>query len=108
MLELMFHFLRPQQVMKSQADKKRRDISSTQDDWVYVKLQPYRQRSLVRRNNENLTPRFYGPYKVVRRIGPSVYELQLPSHSRNHLVFHVSQLKQSYGTHPPVLEMNWR
>ena len=88
--------------MKSQADKKKRNVSFSPGEMVYVKLQPYRQKSLVHRNNEKLAPRFYGSYKVLCRIGSLAYELQLPDYSRIHPVFHVSQLKQSCGSHSPL------
>lgn len=38
-----FHLLRAQNRMKSQADKGRTDRNYEVGDWVYVKLQPYRQ-----------------------------------------------------------------
>ena len=37
-------------------------------DWVYLKIQPYRLKSLARKCNEKLSPRFYGPYKVLEKV----------------------------------------
>lgn len=40
--ELKHNLTRAQQVMKTQADKKRKDVSLEVGDSVVVKLQPYR------------------------------------------------------------------
>ncbi|WOH08030.1 hypothetical protein DCAR_0727466 [Daucus carota subsp. sativus] len=107
--ELHYNLMKAQQVMKRAADAKRRDEEFAVGDSVYLKLQPYRQRSLARRPFEKLSPRFYGPFTVLQRIGKVAYKLDLPQDSRIHSVFHVSQLKKSVGlaqvspTLPPQL-----
>ncbi|KAL9447417.1 hypothetical protein AB3S75_014979 [Citrus x aurantiifolia] len=53
--------------MKSQADQNRREVSFMVGDYVYLKLQPYRQTSMAFRRSMKLAPRFYGPYQIVEK-----------------------------------------
>ena len=45
------------------------------------------------RPSSSLDYRFIGPYKVLKRVGPSAYQLELPEYVRIHNVFHVSRLE---------------
>jgi hypothetical protein len=64
---------------------------------VFLRLHPYRQSSLKKSGAEKLKPRFYGPYRVTKRVGEVAYELELPEGSKIHNVFHVSCLKKALG-----------
>ena len=66
---------------------------------VFLRLQPYKHSSLKVSGAENLKPHFYGPYRVLRRIGEVAYEIELPKNSKIHNVFHVSQLKKALKKH---------
>jgi len=49
------------------------------------------------RSNQNLSPKYFGPYKIIDRCGEVAYKLAIPSSSQIHPVFHVSQLKILVG-----------
>ena len=92
------HLRRTRQRMCNQANQHRTDRTFEPGNWVWVRLQPYRQRTLERRTHQKLGPHFPGPYKVLRRIGAVAYELQLQPTTRVHPVFHVSLLRPFKGT----------
>ena len=54
-------------------------------------------------SHSKLGPRFYGPYKIVKTVGPVSYQLELPARSRIHDVFHVSLLKKYERTPPETV-----
>lgn len=75
-------------------------------DWIYLKLQPYKQTFLALRKTLKLAAKFYGPFRVLERIGSVAYKLDLPPTSAIHIVFHVSLLKQKLGDHVvPIIEL---
>lgn len=78
-------------------DKKHTERSFEVGDWVYLRLQPYRQHSVEKRNFHKLSPRYYGPFQIEQKVGSIAYKLKLPSSARVHPVFHVSLLKGKIG-----------
>jgi hypothetical protein len=70
---------------------------------VFLRLQPYKQMSLKKTKKDNkLSPKYYGPYKVLQNIGTMAYKLEFPASSQVHPVFHVSCLKKGIGDKIPV------
>ncbi|KAA3461860.1 reverse transcriptase [Gossypium australe] len=79
---------------KSYANLKRREIEYAVGDLVFLKVSPWKK--VLRFGwNGKLSPRFIGPYQVLKRIGPVAYQLELPTElSQIHDVFHVSMLRR--------------
>jgi hypothetical protein len=84
--------------MKQQADQGHSEHQFVEGDQVFLHLQPYKKTSLKVEHCQKLSPKFYGPYTILKQVGPVAYQLALPSHSKIHLVFHVSCLKKVIGT----------
>jgi hypothetical protein len=79
---------------KSYADTRRRLLEFKEGDHVYLKVSPIwgMRRFKVK---GKLSPRFIGPFLILKRVGEVAYQLELPDHlSDVHDVFHVSQLKK--------------
>ncbi|KAI3756033.1 hypothetical protein L1987_55845 [Smallanthus sonchifolius] len=87
--------------LRQHANKHRSDRVFKEGSWVYLKLRPYIQSSLRMVGYNKFSPRYYGPYLMVQRIGEAAYKLDLPPDAQLHPVFHVSLLKQA-GTRAPA------
>ncbi|KAL1220367.1 hypothetical protein V5N11_005992 [Cardamine amara subsp. amara] len=100
---LKFHLTRAQNRMKQISDAKRSFREFSIGNYVYLELQPYRQHSLKNRKlPHKLSPRFYGPFRVIDKIGQVAYKLELPPGAAIHNVFHVSQMKLC--PNPPTVQ----
>ena len=74
-------------------------------DQVFLRISPITGVGKVIRSRK-LSPKFIGPYQILRRIGPVAYEITLPPQLANlHSVFHVSQLRKYVPDPSHVLEM---
>lgn len=105
--KLKFHLSRAQHRMKQEADKHRTERPFAVGDWVFVKLQPYRQLSLKDHSFKKLSAKFFGPFQIIARVGSVAYTLDLPSGSKVHPTFHVSQLKRNLATVLLLLPCLW-
>jgi len=89
---------------KSYADKRRRLLEFEAGDHVFLRVTPTAGIGRALKSRK-LTPRFIGPYQIMRRIGPAAYEMALPPHLGNlHNVFHVSQLRKYIADPTHILE----
>jgi hypothetical protein len=75
---------------KSYADPKRKDVSVEVGEHVYLKVSPLRGTKRFHVKGK-LSPRYVGPYPIMKRIGKVAYKLELPLELTGvHPVFHVS------------------
>ncbi|XP_047147131.1 uncharacterized protein LOC124819622 [Vigna umbellata] len=89
----------------SYADKRRRPLEFAAGDQVFLRLNPTTGVGRVVRPKK-LSPKFVGPYQILRKIGPMVYELSLPPQLSNlHPVFHVSQIWKYIADPSHILEL---
>jgi hypothetical protein len=96
------HLARAQNRMNLEADTKRSSRQFQVGESVLLKLQMYVQSLIVIRPCPKLALKYFGPYKIIKRIGTVTYKLELPSTSQVHPVSHVSQLKPFTPDHTPV------
>ncbi|XP_070049780.1 uncharacterized protein [Nicotiana tomentosiformis] len=98
--------LAAQSCQKSYAYNRRRDLKFQVDDWVFLKVSP--MKGVMRFGKKgNLSPRYIGPYKIIRRVVQVAYELDLPSNLESvHLVFHVSMLRKCIGDPANVIPVD--
>nr|GEZ84494.1 putative reverse transcriptase domain-containing protein [Tanacetum cinerariifolium] len=79
---------------KSYADKRRKPLEFSVGDYVLLKVSPWK--GIVRFGKKGkLAPRFVGPFKIIEKVGPVAYQLDLPKKLNGaHDTFHVSNLKK--------------
>ncbi|KAL8098109.1 hypothetical protein AgCh_031030 [Apium graveolens] len=89
---------------KKYADQTRKDREYEVGDSVLLKVSPWK--GVMRFGNKGkLSPRFMGPFEILRRIGPLAYELALPPNLQQvHNVFHVSILRKYHTDARHVIE----
>jgi hypothetical protein len=97
--EEQFHHIREdlrtaQSRQKSYVDTRRRLLEFKEGDHVYLNVSPIRGMRRFKVKGK-LSPRFIGPFLILKRVGEVAYQLVLPDHLADvHDVFHVSQLKK--------------
>ena len=95
------HLMAAQERMKRMADPHRTEREFSVGDWVYLNFN-HTANYLFPWESKKLSPKYFGPFQVIARVGPIAYKLQLLSEARIHPVFHVSSQKKKVGNGVPV------
>ena len=83
------NIVKAQESQKTQADKHRREHDFKEGDQVYLST----KNLTLSTANRKLSPKWVGPFKIIKRIHKDAFRLDLQGKFRIHPVFHSSLLK---------------
>nr|GFA61793.1 putative reverse transcriptase domain-containing protein [Tanacetum cinerariifolium] len=90
---------------RSYANVRRKPLEFQVGDCVMLKVSP-RKGVIQFRIREKLNPRYIGPFKILKRVGPMAYTFELPEELSNvHSTFYVSNLKKCLSDESLVILM---
>src|SRR3954462_3008562 len=78
---------------ETNANKKRRDLQFDIGDQVLLSSSHINLASQSARPTKKLQHRYIGPYRIIQKVSPVTYKLELPDTLKVHPVFHVSLLR---------------
>ncbi|GJR27168.1 hypothetical protein Tco_1103400, partial [Tanacetum coccineum] len=93
-LQIKNHLLAARSRQKSYVDKRLKPLEFEVGDMVLLKVSLWKGDVCFEKRGK-LSPRYIGPFKVLARIGPVAYTLELPEELKGiNSTFHVSNLKK--------------
>nr|GEW50177.1 reverse transcriptase domain-containing protein [Tanacetum cinerariifolium] len=97
------HFARDRQ--RSYTNVRRKPLEFQAGDHVMLKISP--RKGIIRFGKRGkLNPRYIGPFKILKWIGPVAYKLELPEELSNvHNTFYVSNLKKFLSDESLIITM---
>nr|GFA70558.1 putative reverse transcriptase domain-containing protein [Tanacetum cinerariifolium] len=100
------HLLAARSRQKSYADKRAKPLEFEVGDTVLLKVSPWK--GVVRFGKRvKLSPHYNGPFKILARVGPVAYTLELPEELKGiHTTFHVSNLKKCLAEGDVVISLD--
>nr|GEU49948.1 putative reverse transcriptase domain, ribonuclease H-like domain, aspartic peptidase domain protein [Tanacetum cinerariifolium] len=90
---------------RNYANVRRKPLEFQVGDRVMLKVSP--RKGVIRfRKQGKLNPWYIGPFKILKRVGPVAYKLELPGELRNvYNTFHVSNLKRCLSNESLIIPM---
>lgn len=99
MLKLIkYHLHQAQQRMETNTDWYWQELEFQIGDKVCMRLQNYRQHTVLGCKPNKFAPRYVGPYSITHKISSVTYHVDLPAEARIHNVLHISMLKPAVRT----------
>ncbi|GJU16295.1 putative reverse transcriptase domain-containing protein [Tanacetum coccineum] len=91
---------------KSYADRRSKPLEFKVGDMVLLKVSSWKGAVRFGKRGK-LSPRYIGPFKILARVGPVAYTLELPEELKGiHSTFHVSNLKKCLAEGDIVVPMD--
>ncbi|GJW97125.1 putative reverse transcriptase domain-containing protein [Tanacetum coccineum] len=92
-VQIKNHLLTARSRQKSYVDVRRKPMEFSEGDRVMLKVSPWK--GVIRFGKRGkLSPRFVRPFKIIDRVRPVAYKLELPRELQGiHNTFHISNLK---------------
>nr|GEV83323.1 putative reverse transcriptase domain-containing protein [Tanacetum cinerariifolium] len=106
MVQIKNRLLTTRSRQKSYADVRRRPLQFNIGDKVMLKVSPWK--GVIRfGKRRKLSPRYIGPFKIVERVGPVAYKLELPRELQGiHNTFHVLNLKKCLSDESLIIPLD--
>jgi hypothetical protein len=87
LMEICERLEQTQSYQKLQYDRKHREVEFQPGLWVWLRLLHRPMASLDIKGKGKVGPKFYGPFKIMERVGDVAYKMQLPAGAKIHDCF---------------------